>query len=69
MSNHSKENSIFTQNTNVRIVLSLLIIALITSCGGEESNNDPILVDITDENGVVDSLKFYQEKLNFNFKN
>lgn len=48
----------------MRIALSILIIALITSCGGEESNNDPILVDITDENGVVDSLKFYQEKLN-----
>lgn len=48
----------------MRITISILILALFASCGGEEPQDNKIQVDITDEIGVVDSLKFYEEKLN-----
>ncbi len=48
----------------MRIVTSILILTLIVACGGEEPKEDKSPIDITDENGVVDSLKFYQTKLN-----
>lgn len=48
----------------MRIALTILILALITACGGEEPKEEKIVQDHIDENGNVDSLKFYEEKLN-----
>lgn len=48
----------------MRIVLSIFILVLITSCGGDEQKVESTDQSITNENGIVDSLKFYQEKLN-----
>ena len=48
----------------MRIALSILILALVASCGGDEPDNDKTSVDLTDENGQIDSLAFYEEKLN-----